>query len=180
MLRNDLLVWIDLEMTGLNPQYDVILEIAVVVTDNNLDIIAQGPDLIIHQPEEVMNSMQDYVKNMHTLSGLYAQVLSSKISTPDAQDQVLNFLKKYCMPGTALLCGNSVWMDKAFLSMYMPELYNFFHYRILDVSTLKELAKRWYPDQKLNITSKSESHRALEDILESLEEMKHYKKNIFK
>ncbi len=180
MLRNDLLVWIDLEMTGLKPQSDVILEIAVIITDNNLDIIAQGPHVIIHQSDDVMSKMQDYVKNMHSKSGLYNQVLSSKVSISDAQQEVLNFLKKYCTPGTALLCGNSVWMDKAFLAVYMPELYNFFHYRIIDVSTLKELVKRWYPDRQLNSVSKSENHRALEDILESLEEMKHYKKTIFK
>ena len=180
MQKNDLLVWIDLEMTGLNPNLDTILEIAVVITDNNLHVIAQGPDLIIYQSEEILLAMHEEVKTIHNTSGLYTEVLQSTTSLKQAQEQVLDFVRQYCNPKTALLCGNSVWMDKTFLSVHMPQLNDFFHYRIIDVSTLKELARRWYPHEKLEVTTKSENHRALEDVLESIEEIKHYRKVMFK
>ncbi len=180
MQKNDRLVWIDLEMTGLHPDKDTILEIAVVVTDNDLHVIAQGPDLIINQPEELLRSMCEEVKAIHNASGLYKEVLESAVSLKEAEDKVFEFLQQYCNKNTPLLCGNSVWMDKAFLAKHMPRLHDFFYYRIIDVSTLKELARRWYPHEKLAVTQKSERHRALEDILESLEEMRHYRKVLFK
>lgn len=180
MQKNDLLVWIDLEMTGLNPQKNTILEIAVIITDNHLNVIAQGPDLIIHQTEEVLESMQEDVKALHHASGLYNKVLESTISLHQAEEQVLAFVSQYCTTKTALLCGNSIWMDKSFLLAHMSKLNDYFHYRILDVSTLKELARRWYPHEQLVFKQKAENHRALQDILESLEEMRHYKKVLFK
>jgi oligoribonuclease len=180
MQKNNLLVWIDLEMTGLNPNIDTILEIAVVITDNNLNVIARGPDLIIYQQEETLLGMHEEVKALHHASGLYSKVLQSTTSLKQAEEQVLDFVGQYCTPKTALLCGNSVWMDKAFLSAHMRQLNDFFHYRIIDVSTLKELARRWYPHEKLEVTTKSKNHRALEDVLESIEEIKQYRKVMFK
>ena len=180
MQKNNLLVWIDLEMTGLNVDRDTILEIATIVTDNDLNIIAQGPDLVIYQDQKVLDGMHADVKKIHSASGLSIEVLQSTISLQQAEETILSFLETYCQPGTALLCGNSVWMDKAFLKVHMLKLYNFFHYRIIDVSSIKELARRWYPEQSGVVTVKSENHRALEDINESIEELKYYRALIFK
>lgn len=180
MQRSDYLVWIDLEMTGLNPLQDAILEIAVVITDNNLNVIAQGPDFIIHQTDEVLDAMREPVKTIHHVSALSQESRNSSLSVHQAEQQVLEFLQQYCKEKTALLCGNSVWMDKAFLAAHMPTLHAFFNYRIIDVSSLKELAKRWYPHEKFAVEQKSEQHRALKDILESIEELRHYKKVLFK
>ena len=176
MLKEDNLVWIDLEMTGLNPDKDVILEIATMVTDNQLNEIARGPSLVIHQPDTLLQQMDEWVFQQHTQSGLVQQVQDSKVSVAEAQQQTLDFLKQYCVAETAPLCGNSVWQDKAFLRRYMPDLNKFFHYRIIDVSTLKELAERWYP-QVLEM-KKKDTHRALEDICESIEELRYYRQHI--
>ena len=177
MSKEKNLVWIDLEMTGLNPDNDVILEIATIVTDSQLNEIAQGPSLVIYQPDAALQTMDEWVFQQHTQSGLVQHVQESKISIVDAQKQTVDFLALYCTPGTAPLCGNSVWQDKAFLRRYMPELNKFFHYRIIDVSTLKELAVRWYP--QIPEINKKDAHRALDDIRESIEELRYYRQHIF-
>ena len=171
------LIWIDLEMTGLNPDKDVILEMAMVITDNQLNEIAKGPTLIIYQPDSLLQSMDEWAFEQHTLSGLVQQVQDSKLLIADAQTQMLDFVKQYCAPQTAPLCGNSVWQDKEFLRRYMPELNKFFHYRIIDISTLKELAQRWY--RNVVEVKKKDTHRALNDIYESIEELRYYRKHIF-
>ena len=178
MNKKQHLIWIDLEMTGLDPQQDFILEIAAVVTTSDLDIVAQGPDVIIHQPQEHIASMSYFVRNMHANSGLLDAVKQSSISVDQAQMEVLTFLKQYCEKNSAPLCGNSVWVDRFFLKCHMPELYDFFHYRTIDVSTLKELAVRWYPNQ-IEIFKKLKKHRALDDIQESIAELKYYKNKLF-
>lgn len=171
------LIWIDLEMTGLNPEKDVILEIATIVTDSQLNEVAQGPSSIINHSDAALQNMDEWVFDQHTQSGLIQQVQHSKISLADAQQQTLDFIKQHCEPEISPLCGNSVWQDKAFLQKYMPELVNFFHYRIIDVSTLKELAQRWYT--QVPEFEKKDAHRALDDIKESIEELRYYRKQIF-
>jgi len=176
MNRSKYLAWIDLEMTGLDSNRDVILEIAAIVTDNNLKIIAHGPDLIIHQPQSCLGQMLPMVQALHATSGLVKQVLDSTISLQQAEAQVLAFFSQYGEPGTMPLCGNSIWQDKLFLINYMPKLVNFFHYRIIDVSTVKELVARWYGAQEFK---KAKKHRALSDIEESVAELKFYRENYF-
>lgn len=173
------IVWIDCEMTGLDIVRDSILEIAVLVTDNSLEIIAEGPDLVIHASQEELERMDDWCKKHHGESGLTAAARASKISIQDAENQVLEFLKKHCDAQKAPLAGNSVYQDRAFLRVYMPRLEKFLHYRTVDVSSVKELVRRWYPKRKDRFFDKSKSHRALEDIRESIAELAHYKKNFF-
>lgn len=181
MIRNDLLVWIDLEMTGLNPGIDTILEIAVFITDNDLAIVAPGPHFVIHHTEKTLEIMKPVVRDLHTASGLLDLVERSKVTMHQAEHEVVEFLSKHCIPSTALLCGNSIWMDKAFLAVHMPKLHDFFHYRIIDVSSLKELILRWYPESSpLKHIRKDDNHRAVDDILESIEELRYYRKNFFK
>lgn len=177
MSKEKNLVWLDLEMTGLNPDRDVILEIATIVTDGDLNEIAVGPELVIHHTDSALQNMDEWVFDQHTKSGLIQQVQHSNISLADAQRQTLDFIKQYCDMQVSPLCGNSIWQDKAFLRKYMPELHDFFHYRIIDVSTIKELARRWYPD--FAVFEKKETHRALEDIRESIHEARYYRQNIF-
>ena len=138
-------IWIDCEMTGLNPKVDRIIEIAVIVTDEKLNIIEQGPNLAIHQDESLLEGMDAWNTKHHTQSGLVDKVRGSDISEADAQEQVLTFLKKHCKAGKSPLCGNSVWQDRRFIEKYMPDLVEFFHYRHIDVSTIKLLAKSWNP-----------------------------------
>ena len=172
-------VWIDLEMTGLNPRKDLILEIAAVVTDGNLSILAQGPDIIISQPESILQAMDKWCTTTHKKSGLYAAVKNSETTTEEAERQILAFLREHTKENYAQLAGNSVWMDRVFLMHHMPRLYDFLHYRTIDVSTIKELAHCWYPkNEKLNF-KKNNAHRALDDIIESIEELKHYKDAFF-
>lgn len=173
------LVWIDLEMTGLNPEKENILEIATVVTDNNLNIIAEGPHFVVNQPEDLLKNMDDWNKTHHTKSGLLEKVRSSTVTLKYAEEETLLFLKKHCKALQAPLCGNSVSLDKEFLFRYMPHIYNFLHYRIIDVSTVKELVKRWYPESNYKEFKKVNIHRALEDIYESIEELKHYRHYFF-
>ncbi len=173
------LVWIDLEMTGLHPEIDVILEIATIVTDNQLNILAKGPSLIIHQPEDKMSPMSDWVFNQHSKSGLLDAVRHSLISMHDAEQQTLTFLNQYCAPGIAPLCGNSVWQDRAFLRMHMPRIVDFLHYRMIDVTTVKELVKRWYPHNPHTMFKKQDHHRALDDIQESIHELAFYRQHFF-
>jgi oligoribonuclease len=173
------LVWIDMEMTGLNPDTDQILEIATIVTDSDLNVIAEGPVIAVHQPDEVLDAMDDWCTKTHGESGLTDRVKRSTISLAEAERQTLEFLEKYVQKGESPLCGNSVGQDRRFMYRYMPELESFLHYRIIDVSTLKELAKRWNPDA-LNGFTKAGTHKALDDIRESIAELAHYRKTFLK
>jgi oligoribonuclease len=171
------LAWLDLEMTGLDPEKMVILEIASVVTDDNLDIIAEGPDIAIKQPEEALSSMEDWSMNQHRASGLLDRVRFSVYDCRRAEQETLRFLSSWCKGGETYLCGNSIWQDRRFLKRYMPDLESFFHYRMVDVSSVKELAMRWYPSVPL--FEKKKAHLALSDIHESINELKFYRRNIF-
>jgi len=178
MNKEQNLVWIDLEMTGLDPARDVILEIATIITDSQLKIVAEGPSLVVHQPEDALSGMNKEVKEMHTKNGLIEKVRASKISAQEAEQQTLDFIKQYCKKNTSPLCGNSVWADKGFLKQYMPTINDYLHYRIIDVSTVKELVLRWYPEHPEY--EKGETHRALDDIRESIEELKQYRSTFFR
>ncbi|HHF3261981.1 oligoribonuclease [Vibrio diabolicus] len=173
------LIWVDLEMTGLDPETHKIIEIASIVTDSELNILAEGPVLAIHQPEEELAKMDDWCTNTHTASGLVERVRNSKISEQDAVAQIIEFLEKWVPKGTSPICGNSIGQDRRFLYKHMPELEEFFHYRYVDVSTLKELARRWQPEV-LNGFTKQGTHLALDDIRESIAELKYYRGTIFK
>ena len=172
-------VWIDLEMTGLESEYDVIMEIATIITDNHLNIIDQGPEFVIHQPEEKLSSMIDIVKNMHEKSGLIERSRHSTISLEYAQQKTLEFITKYCKKNTAFLAGNSVWQDLIFLKKYMPAIPDYLHYRIVDVSSVKMLVRSWYPHDPRKDFKKPQVHRAMSDIQESIDELKWYKKHFF-
>jgi len=173
------LIWVDLEMTGLDPETHKIIEIASIVTDSELNILAEGPVLAIHQPEEELARMDDWCTNTHTASGLVERVRNSKISEQDAVAQTIEFLEKWVPKGASPICGNSIGQDRRFLYKHMPELEEFFHYRYVDVSTLKELARRWQPEV-LNGFTKQGTHLALDDIRESIAELKYYRGTIFK
>lgn len=174
------LVWVDLEMTGLDPTGDVILEIAVIVTDGQLEQVIEGPDLVIHQPEAALQGMADVVARMHAGSGLTEAVRASQTSVAAAERQVLDFIRGYVPEArTAPLAGNSVHADRAFLVAYMPDLEAYLHYRNVDVSTLKELARRWRPDALASVPRKAGGHRALADIRESIDEVRHYRTMLF-
>ena len=163
-------------MTGLDPQRDVILEIAALVTDDDLRIVAAGPDLVVHQPSEALAGMEEVVLSMHTESGLLTQVEQSRVTLEEAGEAVLNFLKAHITePRTVPLCGNSIGTDRRFLALYLPEIDNLLHYRSIDVSTVKELAKRWQPDLYDRAPEKAKAHRALDDIKESLDELRWYR-----
>lgn len=170
------LIWLDLEMTGLRPEVDVILEIATVITDNQLNVIAQGPEFVIHQPEDKLALMDAWVKNQHAKSGLTEKVRQSDVSLEQAQEDILAFIKAHCPKNSGLLAGNSVWQDRNFLYFHMPHIVDYLNYRIIDVSTIKELARQWYPKSPLVDFKKKDSHRALDDVYESIEELKHYRK----
>jgi oligoribonuclease len=173
------LVWIDLEMTGLNPEIDSILEIATVITDNNLNVIASGPSLVINQSDIVLAGMDDWNTEQHTKSGLMVEVRSSKISLEDAQAITLDFIKQHCSENRSPLCGNSVWQDRIFLRKYMPAIDSFLNYRIIDVSSIKEVIRRWYPNNPAHKFYKPDNHRACEDIEYSIAELKHYREHFF-
>lgn len=171
------LVWIDMEMTGLDPYKDRILEIAVLVTDTQLNVLAEGPNLAVRQPEEILAGMDDWNKTHHGASGLLDRVRASEETTESAEAKVLAFCAQHVKPKASPLCGNSVWQDRRFLDRHMPSLNGFFHYRIIDVSTVKELAFRWYPD--LAPFKKSDAHLALADIRESVGELRYYRERVF-
>ena len=182
MAKNDTpgnLVWLDLEMTGLNISTDVILEIATVITDGNLNLIAQGPSFIIQQPEEKLAAMGKWCQEQHGKTGLIEAVRNSTTTLLHAEQETFNFIKQYCPIHTGVLTGNSVWQDRVFLDKYMPRITSHLHYRIVDVSTIKELARRWYPHNKNTEYKKSDTHRALSDVYESIQELKHYRKYFF-
>ena len=176
-----MLAWIDLEMTGLDPSTEVIVEIAVLVTDDDLTIVAEGPDLVVSQPAEKLAAMGDIVRRMHASSGLTVAVGASTTTLEDAGGQVLDFLRQHIsQPGSVPLCGNSIGTDRRFLAAYLPDLERFFHYRSIDVSTVKELCRRWYPDVYAKAPSKASAHRALDDIRESVKELRYYRETIFR
>jgi oligoribonuclease len=180
MKSESYLFWLDLEMSGLNLPTDTILEIASVITNNNLDVIAQGPEFVIHQPDSVLEAMDDWNKRQHGGSGLVESVRQSQITLASAAEKTLAFVAEYCKPKTAPLCGNTVYQDRAFLKVYMPHLENYLHYRIIDVSSVKELVRRWYPKDPCNHFEKTSNHRALGDVYASIDELKHYRKYFFK
>lgn len=177
-ISKDNLVWIDLEMTGLNPDTDVIIEIATIVTDSDLRILAEGPSLAIRQPQAVMDAMDDWNTRQHGGSGLTARVLASDIDLAEAERQTIAFLQQWVPQGASPMCGNSICQDRRFLWRGMPQLEAFFHYRNLDVSTVKELAKRWRPEIADGV-KKNSSHLALDDIRDSIAELQHYRKFFF-
>ncbi|MCB1850373.1 MAG: oligoribonuclease [Gammaproteobacteria bacterium] len=169
------LIWIDLEMTGLDTQLDRIIEIATIVTDAELNILAEGPVIAIHQPEEILLGMDEWNTNQHLSSGLMERVRGSVCDERAAEGLTLAFLEQHVAAGTSPICGNSICQDRRFLARCMPALEAFFHYRNLDVSTLKELARRWAPDVAAGVVKKG-SHLALDDIRDSIEELRHYRK----
>lgn len=174
------LIWIDLEMTGLDPVGNSILEIACVVTNDALEVVAEGPVIAINHTPEILNSMDTWCTGMHTKTGLIKAVLDSTVTMSQAENQILEFLKQYCYEKKSPLCGNSVWLDRFFLKFHMPKLYDFIYYRTIDVTTIKVLITRWYPtDPQINFKKKN-VHRALDDIYESIAELKYYKKHFFK
>ena len=170
----------DLEMTGLEPARHVIVEIATLITDDNLKVIAEGPDLVLHATPEEIAEMGDFVTEMHTKSGLLDAITTSHVTVPEAEAATLAFLKKHIAEARTIpLCGNSIGTDRRFLQEYMPTLEDFFHYRNVDVSTLKELARRWHPEVLAAMDEKATTHRALDDIRESIAELAHYRETLF-
>ncbi|OGV26493.1 MAG: oligoribonuclease [Legionellales bacterium RIFCSPHIGHO2_12_FULL_37_14] len=176
MKNNHNLIWIDLEMTGLNPDTDRIIEIATVVTDLNLNILAEGPVFAIHQVQALLASMDEWNTKQHNSSGLVKRVQKSKVTEDEAEAETIEFLSQYVDKGKSPMCGNSIWQDRRFLCKYMPNLANFFHYRNLDVSTLKELALRWRP-KIMHGFKKSSNHLALDDVKDSIAELMYYKEH---
>ena len=172
------LVWMDCEMTGLDPEKDVLLELATIITDSNLKIIAEGPVLTIRQSEKTLKNMSAWCRKTHEKSGLTERVRKEGIATAEAERLTLKFLRRYCKAGTAPLCGNSIGQDRRFLVKYMPKLHDFFHYQSIDVSTVKQLVRRWC-GKSCRPPEKSKEHRALADIRESIAELAFYRKKVF-
>ena len=179
MKDNNNLAWIDLEMTGLNPATDHIIEIATIVTDSELNILAEGPVIAIHQPGYVMAAMDEWNQKHHGESGLIDRVNSSIHHEKDAEMETIDFLKQYMDPGQSPICGNSICQDRRFLVNWMPTLERFFHYRNFDVSSVKEMVRRWYPEVADGLVKRG-THQALDDIRESIEELRYYRQHIFK
>jgi oligoribonuclease len=173
------LVWMDLEMSGLDPDRSTILEIATIVTDSDLQVLAEGPVLAIHQPTTVLDAMDDWNREHHAASGLTARVCASSLSMADAERATLDFIKAHCAERSSPLCGNSIHQDRRFLSRYMPRLDNYLHYRNVDVSTVKELVRRWYPNGP-QPPEKKHAHLALDDIRESIAELRFYRQHVFR
>ena len=176
--RSDLLAWIDLEMTGLDPRENTIIEMATLITDSNLEPIAEGPNIAIHQSEDELAKMDEWNVSHHMSSGLVELVRSSEIDLASAERMTLDFLAEHCQPQTALLCGNTIGNDRRFLFFHMPALEEFFHYRSIDVSSIKEVTRRWFPTAQR--FSKHSGHRALDDIRSSIEELRYYREVFFR
>ena len=175
-----MLVWMDLEMTGLEPARDVIVEIATLVTDDELNIVAEGPDLVVHQSDEVLATMDPFVREMHSRSGLLPAIRASTMTLQEAGEQTLAFIKQHAATErTVPLCGNSIGTDRRFLAVYLPDIENWLHYRCVDVSSVKELVRRWYPQVRSERPRKAGSHRALDDIRESVNELRYYRDRVF-
>jgi oligoribonuclease len=176
-----MLVWMDLEMTGLDPARHVIVEIATIVTDDELQVVAEGPDLVIHQPPEAMAAMDDVVKVMHTTSGLLKAIQASTTTLEEAGQATLEFIAQHVPePRTVPLCGNSIGTDRRFLAVHLPAIEEHLHYRSVDVSTIKELTRRWYPGALEAVPRKATAHRALDDIRESIDELRWYREHVFR
>lgn len=173
------LIWIDLEMTGLDTNNDVIIEIATIVTDGNLDVVAEGPIIAIHQPDHLLDGMDDWNTRQHGKSGLTERVKNSSYTVGDAEQQTLDFLKQHVPAGVSPMCGNSICQDRRFMARLMPELETYFHYRNLDVSSLKELARRWAPKVEKSF-KKNSSHLAMDDVKDSIRELQHYREHLIK
>lgn len=171
------LVWMDLEMSGLDPERDTILEIATLVTDSDLEIVAEGPVIAVHQTDAILEAMDDWNREHHAASGLTARVRASRIDLAEAERVTLDFVREHAEERTSPLCGNSIWQDRRFLARYMPKLESYLHYRIIDVSSIKELARRWYPS---TVPEKKNTHVALDDVRESIEELRAYRRTIFR
>ena len=178
---DDRLVWIDLEMTGLDVERHRIVEVAVLVTDAQLEILADGLDLVVHQPPEVMAEMDDFVRKMHTKSGLLDEIERSSLTLDDAGTQAVEYIRQFVPEAaTAPMCGNSIGVDRRFLDRYLPDLDRYLHYRSIDVSSVKELCRRWYPAVYKKRPGKAETHRALDDIRESVAELRYYREAIMR
>ena len=173
---NNNLIWVDMEMTGLNPDTDRIIEVALVVTDSQLNTIAEGPVLVVHQSDEVLNGMDKWNQSTHSKSGLIGKVKASRLNEAEVEAQLIEFLKQHVPSGASPMCGNSICQDRRFMVRSMPQLEAYFHYRNLDVSTLKELVKRWKPGIANGLTKESK-HEALADIYDSINELKYYRQH---
>ncbi|XP_064462178.1 oligoribonuclease, mitochondrial-like isoform X3 [Ornithodoros turicata] len=179
--NTNMLVWVDLELTGLNIDKDRVMEMACVVTDGKLNVVAEAPTVVVHQPDDVLESMNEWCKENHGQSGLTQACKESKMTMEEAEKVMLDFVRQYTPPGKCPLAGNTVFMDRLFLARHMPEFEKHLHYRIVDVSSVKELCKRWYPQAYRDaLQVKSGSHRALADIKESIAELKFYQDHIFR
>jgi oligoribonuclease len=178
MLNADNLIWIDLEMTGLVPEKDVIIEIATLVTDSGLNILAEGPMIAVHQSDAILGGMDEWNTKQHGKSGLTQRVRDSRTNTAEAEQATIAFLERWVPRGKSPICGNSICQDRRFLARHMPKLEAYFHYRNLDVSTIKELTRRWAPEV-MKLYTKDSKHLALDDIRDSIEELKFYRKNVF-
>jgi oligoribonuclease len=172
------LVWMDLEMSGLDPEENTILEIATLITDLNLEVVAEGPVIAIHQSDELLDSMDEWNTNCHRETGLTERVRKSDVGMKEAETMTLDFIMEHVNQSASPLCGNTIWQDRRFLIRYMPQLESYFHYRNIDVSSVKEICMRWYPD--LPAFKKEKTHTAIKDIIESIEELKYYRTKIFK
>ena len=173
------LAWLAMEMTGLNPDSDKIIEVAMIVTDQDLNILAQSDVLVIHQPDSIMDNMDAWNTSTHQRTGLTAKVKAATLTEAEAEQQLLHFMAQWLPEKTSPMCGNTIHQDRRFMARYMPKLEAYFHYRNLDVSTLKELAKRWHPAVAKGVVKKG-AHQALDDIIESIEEMKYYRAQFLK
>lgn len=178
-LKKDRLIWLDMEMSGLDPLKERILEIAMIITDGDLEIIAESPVIVVHQEQSLLDQMDSWNQGTHSKSGLITKVLASTTSEEEAQKIALDFLSSHLKSGLSPMCGNTIHQDRRFLAKYMPALEAFFHYRNLDVSTIKELCKRWQPEIAKSFT-KQQAHTAYADILESIEELRYYRKHFFR